>query len=253
MKAIVALVLVFVCTAVGQDIVLKSTFGGSLPLDGYASSRTVVPMDVNDDGIKEQPVNCTHLLDATNLHLYCNPLYLCGYCWPNIGEYVTSIRRDGLAEWVMLGGIIDWSYYRIFDIQTNELLLQIPCEQGNSRLLAMDYDLDGRDDLVVGRANGTIEVYGIDTGNPPISPPQELDIQQVGEDFVISWTSVPNTTAYRVEWSSALDGGVRFTRIGYTTGTTFTHRNQVGQERGFYRVLSEDNGMGVIRIVGQGR
>jgi hypothetical protein len=38
--------------------------------------------------------------------------------------------------------------------------------------------------------------------------------------------------------------------IGYTTGTTFTHRNQVGQERGFYRVLSEDNGTGVVRMVG---
>ena len=119
------------------------------------------------------------------------------------------------------------------------------------RLIVADYDQDDLDDAILMR--GTIaEVYGIATGNPPISPPQELDIQEVGEDYVISWSAVPKATAYRVEWSSAIDG-LRFTRIGYTTSTTYTHRNQAGQERGFYRVLSEDNGTGVVRMVGASR
>ncbi len=61
-----------------------------------------------------------------------------------------------------------------------------------------------------------------------------------------------SATAYRVLWSSDLDG-VSFTRIGYTTGTTFTHRNQADQAQGYYRVMSEDNGTGVVRVVGRTR
>jgi len=233
-----------------QDIVLKACFGGTVSLVGYSTKRDVEPIDVNGDGIKEQPVNCTHLLDPINLHIYQSPGVGGTYCEDYQTMYVSSLRGSGTAEWVLLGGNPDWNYYRIYDIQTNDLLLQIPCEQANSRALLFDYDLDGTDDLIVGRANGTMEVYGVANGNPPISPPQELDIQQVGQDYVVTWDTVPSATAYRVEWSSAIDG-LRFTRIGYTTGTTFIHRNQVGQERGFYRVLSEDNGTGVVRMVGQ--
>lgn len=235
-----------------QDIVLKASFGGTIALEGYVTLRNVLPLDVNGDGINEQPVNCTHLIDVTNLHLYSPPGFPSCFSPTSLSMYVTAVRGTGLAEWVLLGGNPDWQYYRVFDVQTNDLLLQIPCDQSSSRILVFDYDLDGIEDLVVARANGTMEVYGIATGNPPIAPPQELDIQTAGNDYVIAWTSVPTATAYRVEWSSSIDG-VRFTRIGYTTGTTFTHRNQADQERGFYRVLSEDNGTSVVRIVGQGR
>ena len=118
-----------------------------------------------------------------------------------------------------------------------------------SGFMVYDYDSDGLDDLIIRTGTNTYEVYGIANGNP-VSPPQDLNIQVSGDDYMITWDSVPTATAYRVLWSSLLDG-VSFTRIGYTTGTTFTHHNRASEPMGFYRVMSEDNGTGVVRMVGQ--
>ena len=233
----------------GQDIVLKSTFATEIP-----SSMQIADfpdfnssIDINDDGIKDIPFICgsveVFFLNPASFSVI-QPNIGCGISPTGGASIVTKLRREGLAEVVcMINGI---GYIR--DLFSGDLLTEI--EAG--RLLSFDYDLDGIEDLAV-FSGSDVHIYGIATGNPPISPPQELDIQKVGQDYVISWTSVPDATAYRIEWSSALDGGVRFTRIGYTTGTTFTHKNQVGQERGFDRVLSEDNGTGVLRTVGFSR
>jgi hypothetical protein len=238
----------------GQDIVLKASFPYSNPESYIWSIFVPTPIDVNDDGVAEIPVYTPHgqeLLDITDFQHFA-PNGNCGIGYPATAVYYTAMRRSGVAEWIMTAGCYsDSDIIKIVDIASQEVLLEVDASGSIvPRSFLMDYDQDGLNDVIF-RVNQTErQVYGIATGNPPIGPPQELDIQQVGEDYVITWSSVPDATAYRVEWSSALDGGVRFTRIGYTSSTTFTHRNQVGQERGFYRVLSEDNGTGVVRMVG---
>ncbi|MDP1624383.1 MAG: hypothetical protein Q8L64_01300 [bacterium] len=226
----------------GQDIVLKASFPSAFFPQGQILELPSI--DINNDGIVELRTSYGYF-DISNWAMY-----------EFIGDYsrafVGHIR--GLQSFEYLGSSTNPSSFStvfVRDLSTQEVLLQLTGALFPLYAL-FDYDLDGLDDAVV-YINGVVSVYGIATGNPPISPPQELDIQQVGQDYVIDWSSVPNATAYRIEWSSALDGGVRFTRIGYTTGTTFTHRNQAGQERGFYRVLSEDNGTGVLRMVGSTR
>ena len=231
----------------GQDIVLKATFQGNC--SSYAVSFYTYPkVDINDDGIPEIPAGYNYqpygfYLDTSTFQRFYPPRF-----WPfaypqnNLEPYVAVMRRPGLAEWVVFN-----NYWQIYDMATNDLLASVNV---GSCLYVFDYDQDGLDDVISIPYSGEVSVYGVVTGNSPIFPPQQLDIQQVGEDYVISWNATPSATAYRIEWSSALDGGVRFTRIGYTIGTTFTHRNQVGQAMGFYRVLSEDNGTGVVRTVG---
>ena len=228
--------------ALGQDIVLKATFEVEWCSHVY-QTRFPVPLDINDDGILDIPTGSEYLR-------FIDPITMCeiprayqnsGFSNGNCYRCPIAIRRDGLAEYVFS--------YSIRDYLTDE---QLVSNLIGNNFYVFDYDSDNIDDvIVISDSNQICQVYGIPTGNPPISPPQELDIQQVGEDFVITWDQVPTATAYRIEWSSALDGGVRFTRIGYTTGMTFTHSGQVGLERGFYRVLSEDNGTGVVRTIAQ--
>jgi hypothetical protein len=211
----------------------------------------VKPTDVNDDGIPEIPVNThTGMFDTVSQSFYvAGPGNEFNSSIASKRVYVTNMRRIGIAEFVLRH--MDPDYFMIKDIATGDVLLQLGIDEYHADTVIYDYDFDGLDDVCL--YYGThVFVYGVATGNPPISPPQELDIQQVGQDYVINWSPVSTATAYRIEWSSALDG-VGFTRIGYTTGTTFTHRNQAGQERGFYRVLSEDNGTGMVRVVGRSR
>jgi hypothetical protein len=243
-----------------QDIVLKASFPVSDPPSFIYSLFVPSPIDINDDGVPEIPVytgNGQVLLDITSFQ-HIEPPGNGSIGYPATAVYYSAMRRPGVAEWILTAGCFPNSdIIKIVDIATQQVLVEVNAS-GSSvpRTFLLDYDQDGRDDVAIVRYTGEstdVSIYGIATGNPPISPPQELDISQEGNDYVISWDAVPTATAYRIEWSSALDGGVRFTRIGYTTGTTFTHKNQVGQERGFYRVMSEDNGTGMVRMVGQGR
>ncbi|MDP2362092.1 MAG: hypothetical protein Q8O14_15290 [bacterium] len=238
-----------------QDIVLKASFiSFGTPGGLSCSAKVMEPIDVNNDGCKELPTGNGYY-DAVSLHRYTIP-YEIRYVYPQGSGssyhivYGLQMRNPGSGEYFYR--IPNTQTCQIIDIESGALLASLLVHGGP---IVLDYDSDGFDDVIVqvDASNQNFAVYGIATGNPPISPPQELDIQQVGQDYVISWTPVPTATAYRIEWSSALDGGVRFTRIGYTPSTTFTHRNQVDQERGFYRVLSEDNGTGVVMMVGQGR
>jgi hypothetical protein len=242
MKSMCYVTLLLASLAWGQDIVLKAEF--QIPA-GIHMEQTMfpIPIDINDDGIKDIPTGSQPLMfvDPVTMITIYTPQNNSGYANGNCYRCPISTRRDGLAEYIFGQTIRDYI--------TNEILV---ANLIGDRYYVLDYDNDGIDDVVVVSTypGQTCQVYGIATGNPPIAPPQELDIQQVGADYVISWSSVPSATAYRIEWSSALDG-VGYTRIGYTTGTTFTHCNQTSQERGFYRVLSEDNGTGVVRMVGR--
>jgi len=231
-----------------QDIVLKATFIAQN--NAGQIFKQVEAIDVNNDGVNELPISQCSFYNTITGEIYSPGNYT--FLYDNILRYANNsqMRSHGLGEWIIR--MQDPDYVIIKDIASGDVLVQLGIDEYNSNIVIYDYDLDGFDDVLFFHDHN-VDVYGIATGNPPISPPQELDIQTVGEDYVISWSSVPNATAYRIEWSSALDGGVRFTRIGYTNGTSFTHRNQADQERGFYRVLSEDNGTGVLRMVGQGR
>ena len=230
-----------------QDIVLKGSFNVSAQIPSPVN-RLNLPLDVNDDGILEIPTLYGYL-DKTSWHEFVvrndNGGIVSVYYYPQ-QEYcaiVTVIRHNGIAEYV----INQYGLIVAYDIASGDIVFS---NSTGNRLFALDYDLDGLDDICIQNTNtNEVSVYGIATGSPPISPPQDLDIQAVGSDYVITWTPVSNATAYRVLWSSDLDG-VSFTRIGYTTGTTFTHRNQAGLPQGFYRVMSEDNGTGVVRMVG---
>jgi hypothetical protein len=236
----------------GQDIVLKASFP-RVDTSSFIGMRTFEPVDVNDDEIPEIPGQemdqSLYYLDITNMHKYYLPDHA-GLSYPQSAPDPMTLtsRRVGIAEFVVSYVNSFGLGLRVIDIASGDVLLN--CPECISKAIT-DYDRDGLDDIITVAGN-EVRIYGIATGNPPISPPQGLDIQTVGNDYIITWNVVPSATAYRVEWSSSIDG-VRFTRIGYTTGTTFTHRNQADQERGFYRVLSEDNGTGVVRIVGQGR
>jgi hypothetical protein len=231
-----------------QDIVLKATFPAPNPVDLQSYELTAdFTVDINEDGVTEIPVVSNgfivSFLDRITMTVKRTPQDL-GIRPDGAGAELAIMRNVGRAE--VVGALGDNIY--VYDIALGTLLATLP----SGRSFVFDYDLDGLDDVLI-LINNTLTVYGIATGNPPISPPQELDIIQVGEDYVITWDSVPTATAYRIEWSSALDGGVRFTRIGYTTSTTFTHRNQADQAQGYYRVMSEDNGTGVVRLVGASR
>ncbi len=235
--------LILVSFAWGQDIVLKAEF--QVPAGIHLEQmRFPMPIDINDDGVRDIPTGSQPLMfmDPVTMTTIYTPQNNSGYSYyGNCYNCPVSIRRNGLAEYVFS--------YTIRDYITNTILVNIE----GDRYYVLDYDNDGLDDIiVVSQNNTTCWVYGVATGNPAISPPQDLTILQEGQDNMISWSSVTNATAYRIEWSSALDG-VGFTRIGTTTGTTFIHKNQAGQERGFYRVLSEDNGTGVVRVLGTGR
>lgn len=234
----------------GQDIVLKASFYSPENPTGFgATVKTLEPLDVNNDGIPEVPGRSGYY-DLVTMHFYRFPGPGFNYpqdCYGCQNIYALRMRSFGKAEYCYrydVNGIM-----RVVDIETTEVLASFTFHEGP---IIGDYDRDGFDDIIIGTDATHYQVYGIAIGNPPISPPQDLDIQQEGQDYIISWSSVPTATAYRVDWSSAIDGQ-GFTRIGYTTGTTFIHRNQVGQERGFYRVLSEDNGTGVVRMVGSSK
>ncbi|MDP1624382.1 MAG: hypothetical protein Q8L64_01295 [bacterium] len=236
----------------GQDIVLKAEFTSQGNVGQVF--QQIVPIDVDEDGVPEIPYwHCGYYNSVTSQRykpgMNAEENYYFAYDEISRHATVSQMRSSGLGEWILRRH--DPDFLVIEDIASGDVILQLGYLEYQGDLMVYDYDLDGLDDLLI--FNGyQVRVYGIPTGNPPISPPQELDIQTLGNDYLISWTPVANATAYRIEWSSAIDG-LRFTRIGYATGTTFTHRNQVGQERGFYRVLSEDNGTGLVRMVGLGR
>lgn len=229
-----------------QDIVLKASYYISYPM----SNMWFVPYntDVNMDGFPEVPLFNNALYDIITSSTYSSNRGGFNDEFNNNKLYVSKIRNPGLAEFIYRN--YDQSRLVLEDVVTGDVLLSLDDPQGNRSVLLYDYDMDGLEDLLsYSFLDNFVSVYGIATGNPPISPPQDLDIQAVGNDYAITWTPVSNATAYRVLWSSELDG-VSFTRIGYTTGTTFTHRNQAGLPQGFYRVMSEDNGTGVVRMVG---
>ena len=247
-------------TAFGQGIVMKASFPlGNVPYapTSGVSIRTYGDIDVNDDGIKETPVQSVSgdfYLDVTTFHMYTpfsDNNAPGSYTYPQQNDhdnyppvYITMLRREGIAEWVYRSRITDSIVIR--DVQTEETILEL----GPGSLIISDYDQDSLEDVILisEGINPVVRIYGVTNGNP-VSPPQDLDIQIFGTDYIISWDQVPSATAYRVLWSSSIDG-VSFTRIGYTTNTTFTHRNQADQPKGFYRVMSEDNGTGVVRMVG---
>lgn len=233
-----------------QDIVLKSTFQGDC--SSYARSYAFYPkIDLNDDGISEIPAGSpvqpySFYLNTSTFQKFYPPINATfTYPQSDNGPWVAMMRRPGLAEWVILNNHI--STWAIHDMETNDLLCPVAW---GSCLYVFDYDQDGLDDVISIPYSGEVSVYGIATGNPPISPPQDLNIQKSGENYIITWNSVPSATAYRVLWSSSIDG-TSFTRIGYTTATNFVHHNRAAEPMGFYRVMSEDNGTGVVRMVGQ--
>ena len=248
------LLLATICRS--QEIVLKSTFPkpANYPYEFTLGMAPYPNIDTTDDGIQEVPVrgNGCFYLDLTTMQVSRNLRYNSwnfDYPQGDYATYVARIRRDGIAEFVEYFSSQYWDPeligVSIYDIWTGVQLLACPSCTG---VVIADYDQDGMDDVIV--SNGpNLQVYGIATGNP-VSPPQDLNIQITGDDYVITWNSVPSATAYRVLWSSSIDG-ISFTRIGYTTGTTFTHRSRASEPMGFYRVMSEDNGTGVVRMVGQ--
>lgn len=245
----IAMLLVTV-TGWTQDIVLKSTFQGDC--SSYARSYAFYPkIDFNEDGITEIPAGSPwqpysfYLNTSTFQRFYPPTNATFTYPQSDNGPWVAMMRRPGLAEWVILNNHIgSWA---IHDMASNDLLCSVAW---GSCLYVFDYDQDGLDDVITIPYSGEVSVYGIATGNPPISPPQDLNIQKSGDDYVITWNSVPTATAYRVLWSSSIDG-TSFTRIGYTTDTSFTHRSRASEPMGFYRVMSADNGTEVVRLIGQ--
>lgn len=241
--------LLLVGLAWGQDIVLKASFPVNWTTWNAGNQVTsTYPIDLNDDSIAEIPIsmgNYISFLDITTMTVIDPPENCAIWLTPS-WNYPVVMRRQGLAEYICSANPIG---YCITDFYSNQSLLCVQTQM--NMFYFVDYDSDGLQDLICITGGNFCSVYGVATGSPPISPPQGLDIQTVGNDYVITWDAVPTATAYRIEWSSALDGGVRFTRIGYTPRTTFTHKNQADQERGFYRVLSEDNGTGMVRFVGQ--
>jgi hypothetical protein len=260
--ALAVLLVASVCPS--QNIILKSTF--STPYDNSGvqiQAPRNLEIDINNDGFKEvlmidnnAPGNPNprgkYFLDPITFQTYGIPNVL--YTFPNSeyysNMYITQMRYEGAAEIVSISN----GQITVLDAETQSYLLTLT---SRCFLMVLDYDQDGLDDIVSavictensGWFNGDYEVYGISTGSY-IEPPQDLDIQVSGDDYIVTWASVATASAYRILWSSSIDG-VSYTRIGYTTGTTFRHRNQAGQSRGFYRVMSEDNGTGVVRIVGQ--
>lgn len=253
MKAATILALI-VATSSGwaQIIVLKSTFPKPPQYSAYSLfGMEVYPeIDVNDDGTPDVPVrgNGCYYLDLTTMQVSGDRADMnWSFAYPQEEQqtHIAKMRRNGIAEFIefrLYGPQVGVYFY---DVWTGDPLLACPeCAGG----IITDYDNDGLDDVIV--SNGpNLQVYGIANGNP-VNPPQDLNIHISGDDYVITWNSVSGATAYRVLWSSSIDG-VYFTRIGYTTGTTFTHRNQADQPKGFYRVMSEDNGTGVVRMIGQ--
>ncbi|MCB1047641.1 MAG: hypothetical protein KDC10_10610 [Calditrichaeota bacterium] len=240
-----------------QNIVFKTSFYSSNASSGVRI-RLQDDIDVDCDGVAELFMSGSASGSPTGAGLFfLNPITHQSYNvednqgWYDIypqkrgtnSFYVTMMRMNGLAEWVRVNG----TSIIVKDIASNTYLMP---SLYSDLVYIDDYDSDGLDDLILRNLDsGEFEVYGIANGNP-VSPPQNLDIQVSGDDYMISWDSLPTATAYRVLWSSSIDG-VSFTRIGYTTGTTFTHHNRASEPMGFYRVMSEDNGTGVVRMVGQ--
>jgi hypothetical protein len=259
-KTIIALLLL-VQMGVAQDIVLKTSFISSSENSGVAV-RLPGNVDVDGDGIAEVLMRDDHVTDVGYylLNTVTYDTYLTGSfensapgMWqgqmypqsenaPSV--YLTQARSTGTAEWVYINPQLN--SIRVYDILTGELILY---RQAGSVFSVFDYDGDGLDDYILQDHHNEYEVYGIANGNP-VAPPQDLAIHSSGDDLVISWAGVPTATAYRVLWSSSMDG-TSFTRIGYTTETTFTHRSRASEPMGFYRVMSEDNGTGIVRMVGQ--
>lgn len=254
MKALVVLLLL-VQVGWAQDIVLKANY--SVPGSDLEYKQQLYrfdPIDINEDGIPEFPVATNNtlwrLLDPITMMLH--PSQLPGNCdfdflvgW-TFGFSV--MRHSGLAEVITSGTCAPSDMLHIVDAYSGDILFTAPW----STYFVFDYDQDGLDDLSIVRTSGPnseVSVFGVDSGSP-VSPPQDLDIQASGDDYIVSWVTVPTATAYRVLWSSSIDG-VSYTRIGYTTETNFTHRNRASEPMGFYRVMSEDNGTGVVRMVGR--
>jgi hypothetical protein len=246
----VVILLSFYLSGWAQDIVLKSTFPHP---SGYwfpdISTRTYPEIDVDNDGLKEI-FTLSGYLNTTTLEIYTNVFAAAIYPQETRNGpalVVAVMRQQGLGEYTGYTPNTGWGVpgLRIHDIASSNLLFFCPDCMGN---VVFDYDNDGLDDILTGVGN-EMRVYGIANGNP-VAPPQDLDIQLSGDDYIITWNSVPSATAYRILWSSSLDG-VSFTRIGYTTDTSFTHRSRASEPMGFYRVMSEDNGTGVVRMVGQ--
>ncbi|MDP2362093.1 MAG: hypothetical protein Q8O14_15295 [bacterium] len=231
-----------------QEIVLKATFHPQMSLTSMLTAvRQVVPTDVNCDGIDEIPILPCGFFDTITTAPYFLPFCNNNHSFAYNNIFVAKMRNPGIAEYIAIDNTYQPLKWKFIDIYSGDLLTeQIVL---GDQIMIYDFDNDGLDDVLIPLDMTTFQVFGVATGNPPISPPQELYIQTVGQDYVISWSAVPTATAYRVEWSSAIDG-VSFTRIGYTTETSFTHRNQADQSQGYYRVLSEDNGTGVVRMVG---
>lgn len=251
MKANCCVALLFVAgSGWAQEIVLKSTF--PFPYSDWnpnVTARVYPEIDVDNDGLNE--IFCAAgYLNTTTLELYDNSFALPMYpqFTGNGPVLVVSVMRHvGLGEYTGYTPNSGWGVpgLRVHDIASSDLLLFCPDCVGN---VVFDYDNDGLDDILTVVGN-EVRIYGIANGNP-ISPPQDLDIQTSGDDCVITWNSVPSATAYRILWSSSIDG-TWFTRIGYTSETSFTHRSRASEPMGFYRVMSEDNGTGVVRMVGQ--
>jgi hypothetical protein len=204
-------------TAFGQGIVLKATFPlGNIPYapTSGVSIRTYDDIDVNDDGIKETPVQNVSgdfYLDITTFHKYTpfsDNNAPGSYTYPQQNDhdnyppvYITKLRREGIAEWVYRSRITNSIV--IQDVQTEETILDL----GPGSLIISDYDQDSLEDVILisEGINPIAQIYGVTNGNP-VSPPQDLDIQVSGNDYVINWESVPTATAYRVLWSSASMG-----------------------------------------------
>lgn len=246
--------LIIIRTSLAQDIVLKSSFLWPGPAEFpeyFISSRPYPDIDVDNDGNMEVFGYLGYFSPST-LQRYPIPFAAGGYpqgleSHPN--PIIGRMRQQGLAEYISASDINGWGPrgLRIHDVLTSDLLLTCVECTGN---IVYDYDNDGLDDvLTVVSSENAVRVYGAANGRA-VSPPQNLAIRSAGTDYEISWNSVPGATAYRILWSSSIDG-ISFTRIGYTTDTSFVHRNRASEPMGFYRVMSEDNGTGVVRIVGQ--
>jgi hypothetical protein len=101
---------------------------------------------------------------------------------------VAVMRHHGLGEYTGYSPNTGWFVpgLRIFDIASSDLLLFCPDCVGN---VVFDYDNDGLDDILTVVGND-VRIYGVANGNP-VSPPQDLDIQMSGDDYVITWNRVP--------------------------------------------------------------
>jgi hypothetical protein len=257
MKFNYLIVLLFANCVFAQNIVLKSSFF-AIGTDALQKNQMykLDPIDANEDGNLELPVNVNgtgwRLLDLITMTLH--PEQLPGNC--RLGDYTgnsfgySNIRQIGRAEIITIGPCAQDDLIRVIDAYTGDVVFTT----STGSYFVYDYDQDGLDDLLVLQNVGSdtnVSVFGVNNGNN-VSPPQELNIQISSNDYLINWGSVPTATAFRVLWSSNIDG-IQFTRIGYTTATSFTHKNQADQPMGFYRVMSEDNGTGVVRLVGSTR